>query len=242
MLDFDRFLNEVYHVKGYYTEIYDDKQYINLYVSDDFTGLNVSIFYRNRFYDWDTLVKFGYSKLLWYESCVINYHRLFINDTINYFTTENDYLVPKLFSPLSLSSNKMIMDDVKVNVDDDCIDSFSLCTLYTKPTVLMIDQPYHSEKDKDDVCYMYDDYEGKNFMALHTKSVLDYIKRPVGSTHKVKIAVFDNNIPSLTDYFENYNKVITSNNTFTITGTIESVINGDSVDQKQLVLYVSRCI
>ena len=66
LLDFNRFVNVVYKVTGYYTEIYDDKQYIYIYVSDDFTGRNIYIFYRNRFYDWIHWIH-------WLNLVIVNY-------------------------------------------------------------------------------------------------------------------------------------------------------------------------
>jgi len=262
LLDYDRFVKgQVYDTVGYSTEM-NCEQDVNLSVSKDMTGLKVSDWYRDRFYDWDTVVKFGCDKLLWYETCVIKYSRYVIGKTEDtkqdILVSDTDYLAHKLFSPSTLSTThnntttKLLTNNVTAIIDDDCMDSFLQCCEYSKPTIVMLDQPYDSSKDG---CYFYDDSDNNNFMALYNKSIPSYINGRMSSdsstnfTHTVKVAVFDDAIPSLTDYFENYDKVVTPNNTFTITGTI---VHADKFTttttttthdhQPQLVLHVSKCV
>ena len=236
----------------------------SLTVSEDGSGLVPTIGYDrydendkcdqhcHSHYGWDEVVKFGGRKLLWYESCVIS-----PSDKSD--LAQADYLVNRLFSPLSLTSGK-IMEDVSVEIagdsDDDFKATFSRLCQYRKPTLLMVDRPYNQQTD-DDVnpdgyTYYDDDDSGNNrsrligynlhrlnFLNLHVKSVPSYLEifEQFGhSKHTIKVAVFDGTIPSLTDYFENYDKVITADNTLYITCSICNTNNS------QLVLKVSKII
>jgi len=260
LLDYDRFVKEVYEVEPYTTEVRSEQDF-NLRVNQDKSGLTVGDWYRDRVYPWDEVVKFGSSKLLWYESCVVRCSRYGSGfGAQGSYTTEADYLVSKLFSPLLLSSSPIsfieIMDRVRVGVDDGCKTTFAQLCQYRKPTVLMLDQPYSKEQAEEDREYYAYDHDD-NFLTLYDGSVADYLKKPVGFTHTVKLAVFDDAIPSLTDHFENYDSVITANNTLTITGTIVfgysssgggDVIGGVTNDvtndtvTPQLILQVSKAM
>ena len=256
LLDYDRFVKEVYKVEPYTTEMRSEQDF-EFSVNQDKSGLKVGDWYRDRVYPWDDVVKFGSSKLLWYESCVVRCLRHECGSGAQRsHTTEADYLVTKLFSLTSPSlfsspiSSMSIMAQVRVGIDDGCKPIFSQLCQYRKPTVLMLDQPYSKEQAEEDHEYYAYDHDD-NFLTLYDGSVADYLKKPVGFTHTVKVAVFDDAIPSLTDYFENYNSVITANNTLTITGTIvfgysssggvTNDVTNDTITP-QLILQISKAM
>ena len=229
---------------------------------DDYNDHNQ---HRYCYYGWDELLKFGDSKLRWYDSCVISQQKIIAANSNVESVAEADYLMNKLFSPESLTSGK-VMEGVRVEIaadsDDDFKTMFSRLCQYRKPTLMMIDRPYNQQTADEASPDGYTDYDSLlqrnhvdqhsvqdkynsragynlyhlNFLNLHVKSLPSYLDRFGYSDqpkHTIKVAVFDGVIPSLTDYFENHDNVITADNTLYITCTVSN---------QQLMLTMSKTI
>ena len=256
LMDCRRFVKETFDIKRQPIESITDN-YVDLSVSDD--GLHVGNWYRDRNYSWADVIKFGTGKILWYETCVINCHRTVIGNMADGTCTEEaDYLVSKLFSaetavrllsadkaqPSTQTAADSDQERFTVKVDADCQSIFTKLCHYQKPTVLMVDRPYSQtehEEEGDYYNYYGEDNStiSRNFLHWDIGSMtkyLDKVKEAQPALHTVKVAVFDDAIPSLTDYFDNYSRVITPDNTLTITSSIVMV----NETTAQFVLQVSK--